>query len=222
MTEKEKFAVSCLYESIGREDFAIHLYGRQNHRDPFAENPFAPLYYVLDEVYFLQPSPVFLNDLIGIVEIEILHKRRFTAAAREINPGNEPVPKIIFPEGLFASVAVPEVEPIPGMKTALRVLLTDIVQEQRAQLIYEYFSRENSGAIRSLFQEIADQEKAHRRIFEGLLREAKNRKPILMFCPVCGKMLPFEPNEGFESGCGYCRSKLVLKIEGDDFILKLR
>jgi len=218
----KKNAVSCFYESISREDFAIHLYGRQNHQAPFAENPFAPLYYVLDEVYFLQPSPVFLNDLIGIVEIEILHKRRFTAAVREINPGNEPVPKIVFPGDLFASVAVPEADPIPGLKTALRVIRTNIVQEQRAQLIYEYFARENSGGIRDLYQEIADQEKAHRRIFEGLLREAKNRKPILMFCPVCGKMLPFEPNEGFESGCGYCRSKLVLKIEEEDFIVRLR
>ena len=222
MTKNEKNAVSCFYESISREDFAIHLYGRQNHRDPFAENPFAPLYYVLDEVYFLQPSPVFLNDLIGVVEIEILHKRRFTAAVREINPGNEPVPKIVFPGDLFASVAVPEADPIPGLKTALRVIRTNIVQEQRAQLIYEYFARENSGGIRDLYQEIADQEKAHRRIFEGLLREAKNRKPILMFCPVCGKMLPFEPNEGFESGCGYCRSKLILKIEEEDFIVRLR
>jgi len=222
MTKNEKNAVSCFYESISREDFAIHLYGRQNHRDPFAENPFAPLYYVLDEVYFLQPSPVFLNDLIGIVEIEILHKRRFTAAVREINPGNEPVPKIVFPGDLFASVAVPEADPIPGLKTALRVIRTNIVQEQRAQLIYEYFARENSGGIRDLYQEIADQEIAHRRIFEGLLREAKNRKPILMFCPVCGKMLPFKPNEGFESGCGYCRSKLVLKIEEEDFIVHLR
>ncbi len=115
MTKNEKNAVSCLYESISREDFAIHLYGRQNHRDPFAETLFAPLYYVLNEVYFLQPSPVFLNDLIGIVEIEILHKSRFTAAAREINPGNEPAPKIVFPGDLFASVAVPEAEPIPGM-----------------------------------------------------------------------------------------------------------
>jgi rubrerythrin len=100
--------------------------------------------------------------------------------------------------------------------------VTDIVQEQRAQLIYEYFSRENSGGIRDLFQEIADQEKAHRRIFEGLLREVKNRKSILMICPICGKMLTVEPKEGYEVGCGYCRSKLVLKIEGDDFILKLR
>jgi rubrerythrin len=222
MTKKEKFAVSCLYESIGREDFAIHLYGRQNHRDPFAENPFAPLYYVLDEVYFLQPSPVFLNDLIGIVEIEILHKKRFTSAAGELNPKNEPVPKIIFPPDLFTPVAFPEAEPIPGMKTALRVITTDIVQEQRARLIYEYFARENSGAARDLFEEIADQEVAHRRIFEGLLREVANRKTILMFCPVCGKILPFEPKEGFESGCGYCRSKLILKIEEDDFVVHLR
>jgi hypothetical protein len=37
MTKNEKNAVSCFYESISREDFAIHLYGRQNHRDPFAE-----------------------------------------------------------------------------------------------------------------------------------------------------------------------------------------
>ena len=222
MTKKEKFAVSCLYESIGREDFAIHLYGRQNHRDPFAENPFAPLYYVLDEVYFLQPSPVFFNDLIGIVEIEIVHKNRFAAAAREINPANKPAPKIAFPPDLFASVTVPEAEPVPGMKTALRVITTDIVQEQRARLIYDYFARENSGAARDLFEEIAGQEVAHRRIFEGLLREVANRKTILLFCPVCGKMLPFEPREGFESGCGYCRSKLVLKIEEDDFVVRLR
>lgn len=222
MTNKEKYAVSCLYESISREDFAIHLYGGQNHRDPFAEPPFAPLYYVLNEVYFLQPSPVFLNDLIGILEIEIFHKNRFTAAAREIDPRNEPVPKIVFPDDLFASVTVPEVEPIPGMKTALQVIVTDIVQEQRAQLIYEYFARQNSGGIRDLFQEIVNQEKAHRRIFDGLLREVKNRKSILMICPICGKILSIEPKEGYEGGCGYCQSKLVLKIEGGDFILRLR
>ena len=127
MTGKEKYPVSCLYESISREDFAIHLYGRQNHRDPFTETPFAPLYYVLNEVCFLQPSPVFLNDLIGILEIEFLHKNGFRAAARESDPRNKPVPKIVFPEDLFASVTVPEVEHIPGMKTALRVIVTDIV-----------------------------------------------------------------------------------------------
>jgi len=222
MNRNEKYAVSCLYESISREDFAIHLYARQNHRDPFAENPFSSQYYVLNEVYFLQPSPVFFNDLIGIVEIEILHKNRFTMAAKEINPGNEPVDKVIFPTELFASVTVPEVEPIPGMKTALRVIVTDIVQEQRAQLIYEYFAGQNSGSIKDLFKEIADQEIAHRRIFDGLLREAENRKSILMICPVCGKLLRFEPKEGYEGGCGYCRSKLILIVEEDDFILRLR
>jgi hypothetical protein len=64
----------------------------------------------LNEVYFLKPSLVFLNDLIGIVEIEILHKNRFTAAAREINLKNAPMPKIVFPEDLFASASVPEMD----------------------------------------------------------------------------------------------------------------
>ena len=58
MDKKDVFAVSALMESISREDFAIHLYGRQHHRDPFAAVPLAPLYYVLNEVYYLTPSPV--------------------------------------------------------------------------------------------------------------------------------------------------------------------
>jgi hypothetical protein len=70
LDKKGFFAVSALLEAISREDFAIHLYNRQYHRDPFANVPFAPLYYVLDDMYFLKPSPVHLIDLLGIVEIE--------------------------------------------------------------------------------------------------------------------------------------------------------
>jgi hypothetical protein len=127
--KKYVFAVSCLMESISREDFAIHLYGRQHHRDPFATVPLAPLYYALDEVYYLTPSPVILGDLLGITEIEIVHKKRFTDAVTALNPDNQSVPKINFPDDLFASVQMPEVEPIPGMKTALRIINTDHVQE---------------------------------------------------------------------------------------------
>ena len=83
----------------------------------------------------------------------------------ELNPKNKPVPKIILPEDLFESVVAPEVEPIPGMKTTLQVIVTDLVQEQRARLIYEYFAKETSGGMRDLFAEIAKQEIAHHRIF---------------------------------------------------------
>jgi hypothetical protein len=194
--KKEFFAVSALLEAISREDFAIHLYNRQYHRDPFATVPFAPLYYVLDDMYFLKPSPVHLIDLLGIVEIEIEHKRRFTEAAREMNPSGDPVPKIQFPEDLFEPVSVPEVEPIAGMKTALQVVVTDHVQEQRARLIYDYFAKETTGPVSDLFREIAEQEVAHRRIFDRALGDLKSAKKINMFCPVCGKVLPLEPEEG--------------------------
>ena len=54
------FAVSSLLESLSPEDFAIHLYNRQLHRDLFATVPFKPLYYVFDEVYFVNSSPLIL------------------------------------------------------------------------------------------------------------------------------------------------------------------
>jgi rubrerythrin len=222
MGMKERFAVSALLESIGREDFAIHLYSRQYHRDPFAAVPFAPQYYALDDVYFLKASPINLVDLIGIVEVEIEHKRRFTDAARELNPSGEPVRKIQFPEDLFEPVSVPELEPISGMKTAIQIVITDHVQEQRARLIYEYFSKETSGAISDLFQDISEQEVAHRRIFERALSDLQSHKKINMFCPVCGKILSLEPDEGYLSGCAFCKSRLILRVEDDDFVLRLR
>jgi rubrerythrin len=222
MNKKERFAASALLESVGREDFAIHLYSRQYHRDPFATVPFAPQYYVLDDVYFLKASPVNLVDLLGIIEVEIEHKRRFTNAAQELNPSGEPVTKIQFPEDLFEAVSVPEVEPISGMKTAIQIIVTDHVQEQRARLIYEYFSRETSGPIRDLFLEISEQEVAHRRIFERALSDLQSYKKINMFCPICGKVLSLEPEEGYLSGCAFCGSRLILRIENDDFVLRLR
>ena len=222
MDRSTLFTVSALMESISREEFAIHLYNRQHHRDPFATVPFAPLYYVLNEVYFLIPSPVIMSDLLGISEIEIIHRKRFSDVVHELNPKNEPVNKIIFPEELFESVVLPEIEPIKGMKTTLQVIKTDLVQEQRARLIYEYFARETDGAVSDLFAEIATQEVAHYRIFERALSNITNRKKINMYCPVCGKILAQEPEEGYQSGCGFCKSKLVLDIKEDDFILKLR
>ncbi len=221
MNEKERFAASALLESVGREDFAIHLYGRQYHRDPFANVPFSPLYYVLDEVYFLKASPINFVDLLGIVEVEIEHKRRFKDAVRELNPSGEPVAKVQFPEDLFESVAVPEVEAISGMKTALQIVVTDNVQEQRAHLIYDYFAKETSGPVRELFKDISEQEVAHRRIFDRALSDLQSKKKISMFCPVCGKVLPQEPEEGYLSGCAFCKSRLILKIEDDDFVLRL-
>ena len=86
MDRSQKFAVSALMESISREDSAIHLYSLQHHRDPFATVPPAPLYYALNKVYSLTPSPAILSDLLGIVEIEINPKRRFSDAAAELNP----------------------------------------------------------------------------------------------------------------------------------------
>jgi len=219
--KKNVFAASCLMESISREDFAIHLYSRQHHRDPFATVPLAPLYYPLDEIYYLTPSPVILGDLLGITEVEIVHKKRFTNAVTALNPDNQPVPKIIFTDDLFASVQMPEVEPISGMKTALRIINTDHVQEQRARLIYEYFARETSGSISDLFKEIASQEVAHRKIFEQALKDVKSHNKINVICPVCGKILTMEPEEGFHGGCGFCMSKLVLKIVDDDFVVQL-
>jgi rubrerythrin len=209
-------------ESISREDFAIHLYNRQHHRDPFATVPFSPLYYVMDEVYFLSPSPAILSDLLGIVEVEIVHKRRFSEAVKELNPKGEPVPKVVFPQEVFTSIALPEVEPIRGMKTTLRVITTDHVQEQRAKLIYDYLAKETSGAVSNLFAEIAEQEVAHRRIFERTLSDVTNGKKINMYCPVCGKILVQEPQEGYKSGCAFCMSKLILAIEDDDFVLRQR
>jgi rubrerythrin len=222
MDKKDVFAVSGLMESISREDFAIHLYGRQHHRDPFATVPLAPLYYVLNEVYYLTPSPVILGDLLGIMEIEILHKKRFTEAAASLNPNNQPVPKISFPDGLFASVRQPEAEHIPGMKTALRIITTDIVQEQRAQLIYEYFARETTAQMSALFKEIATQEIAHRKIFEQALKDVQGRKKINVICPVCGKIITMEPEDGFLGGCAFCMSKLMLRITDDDFVVQRR
>jgi rubrerythrin len=181
-----------------------------------------PHYYVLNEVYYLVPSPVILSDLLGIVEVEIEHKRRFSDAAGALNPKNKPVPKIVFPEDLFESIVMPEVAPIPGMKTALQIITTDLVQEQRARLIYEYFARETTGAASDLFAEIAKQEEAHYLIFERALSDVTKRKKVNMYCPVCGKILPVEPEEGYRSGCSFCRSKLVLAIEEDDFMLQLR
>jgi hypothetical protein len=222
MHKQDVFAVSSLLESISREDFAIHLYNGQLHRDPFFTVPLSPLYYVLNEVYFIQPSPAIFQDLIGVTEVENIHKKRFTDAENQLNPRNKPVPKIEFPQDLFNSVSVPKVDPIPGMKTALRVVTTDIVQEQRAKLIYDYFARETSGSVRSLYEDIAQQEEAHRRIFENLLTEILNKNKITVYCPVCGKILGFESLEGSIGGCVFCKSKLILKIEDDDFILQLR
>ena len=222
MNAKKLSAVSALLESISREDSAIHLYNRQYHRDPFASVPFTPLYYVLDEMYFLKASPINLVDLLGIVEVEIEHKRRFTEAAKEMNPSGEPVAKVQFPEDLFETISIPEVDPIPGMKTAIQVVVTDHVQEQRARLIYDYFTKETSGPVSDLFREIADQELAHRRIFERALQDLQSNRKINMFCPVCGKVLELRPEDGFLSGCAFCNSRLILKIEDDDFVLHLR
>jgi rubrerythrin len=222
MNDKEKFTVSALLESISREDFAIHLYGRQSHRDPFAVVPLAPMYYVLNEVYYIVPSPVMLFDLIGIAQVEVEHKRLFTEAAMKLNPNNEPVPKTVFPEDLFETVITPEVELRPGLKTPLRTIITDIVQEQRAQIIYNYFAKETSGQMSILFSDIARQEVAHQKIFERALENITGGKKIHMACPVCGKILELEAEEGFLSGCAFCMSKFVLKIQSDDFILSPR
>jgi hypothetical protein len=216
------FTVSSLLESVSREDFAIHLYNRQLHKDPFATVPLTPLYYVLDEIYYIRPSPVILHDLIGVSEVEIVHKKRFTDAALQLNPKDVPVPKIVFPEDMFSTVTAPEAEHIPGMKTTLQILITNIVQEQRAKLIYDYFAKKTSGWVRSLYEEIADQEKAHRKIFENALSEITKHKKINIYCPVCGKVMSFEPQDGTMGGCGYCLSKFNLRIEDDDFVLRLR
>jgi rubrerythrin len=177
----------------------------------------------LDEVYFLKPSPINLVDLLGIVEVEIEHRRRFTEAAMEMNPSGKPVPKVQFPGDLFETVSIPDVEPIAGMKTALQVVVTNHVQEQRARLIYEYFAKETYGPVSDLFQEIAEQEVAHRRIFDRALSDIQSDKKINMFCPVCGKVLALEPKEGYLAGCAFCMSRLILKIEeDDDFILRIR
>ncbi len=222
MNNADRFAVSAILESVSREDFAIHLYNRQYHRDPFAVVPFTPLYYVLDEVYFIKTSPINLVDLLGIAEVEIEHKRRFMEAARALNPSGEPVPKIQLPDDLFAEITIPEVESVAGMKTALHIASTDHVQEQRARLIYEYFAKETSGEISHLFLEIANQEVAHKRIFDRVLSDLQGKKKINMICPVCGKVLSLEPEDGYLCGCAFCTSRLVLRIEDDDFVLHLR
>jgi rubrerythrin len=222
MEKSDIFAASALMESISREDFAIHLYNRQLHHDPFAQVPLAPLYYVLDEIYFIEPSPVILEDLLGISEVEVIHKKRFSAMAHALNPNNDPVPKIPFPAGLFDSVKMPEVEPVAGMKTATRVILTDHVQEQRARLIYDYFAKNTRGDVRDLFQEIAEQETAHRKIFENAMKSIRTSAKIKVICPVCGKIIKMEAEEGFQGGCAFCNSKLILEIKKGDFVVGLR
>lgn len=220
MDQKQRFAVSCLLESAGREDFAIHLYSRQHLRDPFAVVPLAPQYYVMDEVYHIRPVPVILQDLLGIVEVENVHRQWFLEAAEAINPGNEPVPKIEFPADLFDPVQVPEVEPVPGMKSVLQALTTNIVQEQRAELIYRYFSRETGGPVSDLFADVAEQELAHKRIFEKALADACRGKQIDMWCPVCGKVLNLAPRPFEPVGCGFCRTRFTLGMEAGDFLLQ--
>lgn len=219
MNQEQRFAVSCLLESAGREDFAIHLYSRQHHRDPFATVPMTPQYFVLDEVYHIKPVPVIISDLLGIVEIENVHRQWFLEAAEALNPDNEPVPRIVFPEDLFDPVEVPQADPVPGMKSVLQALITNIVQEQRADLIYRYFSRETSGPVSDLFADVAEQEQAHRRIFEKALTDACQGKKITMWCPVCGKILSLEPRPFEPAGCGFCRSRFTLGMESGDFVL---
>jgi rubrerythrin len=108
------------------------------------------------------------------------------------------------------------------MKTALQIVITNIVQEQRAKLIYDYFASKTSGEVKSLYEEIADQEKAHRKIFEHALSEITDHKKINMYCPICGKVISFEPEGGALGGCGYCSSKFKLTIEDGDFMVRLR
>ena len=92
MNDKERFALSALLESISCQDFPISLYSRQHRRDPFANVPFSPLYYVMAEAYFLNSSPSNFVDLLGIVEIDIEHKLPFMDASRKLNPSGAPVP----------------------------------------------------------------------------------------------------------------------------------
>lgn len=222
MNSQDRYAVSCLLESAGREDFAIQLYTRQHHRDPFATTPLVPQYYVLDEVYHFRPVPVILRDLLGVVEVEIVHREWFLEAAQALNPTNEPVPRIVFPENLFDEVRVPEVDPIPGMRSVVRALVTDIVQEQRADIIYRYFARETCGPVSDLFEDVAEQERAHRKIFEKALAEIRQGASIDMWCPVCGKVLTLAPKVLEPVGCGYCGSRFLLGMERDDFILQFQ
>jgi rubrerythrin len=222
MDSKDRFAVSCLLESAGREDFAIQLYARQLHRDPFAAMPLIPQYYVLDEVYHIRPVPVILHDLLGVTEVEIVHREWFLEAAKTLNPTNEPVPRIVFPEDLFDAVQIPEVAPLPGMRSVLRALVTDIVQEQRADLIYRHFARETSGPVSEMFDDVAAQEQAHRRIFEKALADILQGSAIDMRCPVCGKILTLTPKVLESVGCGYCGSRFILDMEADDFVLQLQ
>jgi len=222
MNSQDRHAVSCLLESAGREDFAIQLYTRQHLRDPFAATPLVPQYYVMDEVYHFRPTPVILRDLLGVVEVEIVHREWFLEAAKALNPTNEPVPKIVFPEDLFDAIEIPERVPIPGMRSVVHALVTDIVQEQRADLIYRHFARETCGPVSDLFEDVADQEQAHRRIFEKALADFRRGADIDMWCPVCGKVLTLAPNVLETVGCGYCGSRFILGMERDDFILQLQ
>ena len=222
MNHHDRLAVSCLLESAGREDFAIQLYTRQLHRDPFSVLPLVPQYYVLDEVYHIRPVPVILRDLLGVTEVEIVHREWFLEAAQTLNRTNEPVPRIEFPENLFDAVQTPEVAPIPGMRSVLRALVTDIVQEQRADLIYRHFARQTSGPVSELFEDVAEQERAHRRIFEKALTEIRKGTPIDMWCPVCGKVLTLAPEVLEPVGCGYCGSRFLLDMRDDDFVLQLQ
>ena len=92
MNDKERFTLSALFEIVRREDFAICLYSRKCQRNPSAKEPSFPLCYVMDEVHFLNSSPINLVDLLGIVEIEIEHELRFMDATRKLNPSGAPVP----------------------------------------------------------------------------------------------------------------------------------
>lgn len=222
MDATQRYAVSGLLESAGREDFAIHLYSRQLHRDPFATVPLMAQYYVLDEVYPVRPVPVILWDLLGIMEVEIVHRQWFLEAAEALNPGQEPVPRIVFPEDLFHGITPPETEPIPGLGRVVQAMATDIVQEQRADAIYRYFARETSGPVSELFRDVAEQEQAHRRIFEQALAELRRGTVVDMWCPICGKTLKLWPRLHAAADCGFCGSRFTLGIEAEDFILQLR
>ena len=92
MNDKKRFALSALFGSVRGEDFAICLYSRKCQRNPSANVPSLPLCYVMDEVHFLNSSPMNLVDLLGIVEIEIEHELRFMDATRKLNPSSAPVP----------------------------------------------------------------------------------------------------------------------------------
>lgn len=222
MDATQRYAVSCLLESAGREDFAIHLYARQLHRDPFATVPLMAQYYVLDEVYPVRPIPVILEDLLGITEVEIVHRQWFLEAAEALNPGQEPVPRSVLPEDLFDGITPPETEPIPGLGRVVQALVTNIVQERRADAIYRYFAHETSGPVSELFRDVAEQEQVHRRIFEQALAELRQGTVVGMWCPICGKTLKLRPRLHAGVDCGLCGSRFTLGIETENFILQLR